>query len=166
MPWAKMTYNRIQTIYAELFDKVFVKSRNSELIAKDALIRAEILKRDFTKRQLTILTFIETFSFPYGKESAIIPKLKDFEVAGISATKVKDELTKLIDLNVITWERGKDTNEFWINDPREWKANYHSTYNDIRSRELFFLNLRHAGVTFDLDALMQKAIPEEERRQT
>jgi hypothetical protein len=164
MPWAKLSYERIQNVYPKLLDKLFAVRHDRNLIAMEVLIRAEILKRDFTKRQLTILSFILTFSFQFGKASALVPKLKDFSIAGLSATKVKDELTKLIDMNVITWERGKDTNEFWINDPREWMVPYHSTYNDVRSRELFFLNLKHAGVNLDLDAIMAKAITEEERR--
>jgi hypothetical protein len=166
MPWAKLSFERIQTIYPKLLDELFEARRKPNLIAMEVLIRAEILKRNFSKRQLTILSFIVTFSFQYGKESALIPKLKDFQIAGISPTKVKDELTKLVEMNVITWERGKDTNEFSINDPRDWTVTYHSTYNDIRSRELFFLNLKHAGVTFDLDAIKDKAITEDERRQS
>lgn len=156
MPWAKLTYERLQTVYPKILDKLFAMRSDRNLVAIEALIRAEILKRNFTKRQLTILSLIVTFSFQYGKESALIPKLKDFSIAGISATKVKDELTKLVEMKVITWERGKDTNEFSINDPRIWTAPYHSTYNDVRSRELFLLNLKHAGVTFDLDAIMEE----------
>jgi hypothetical protein len=161
MEWTNVSRERIKTFYTELFDK----NRNKdELLVKDILIRAEILKRNFTKRQLTILSLIVTFSFLYGKETALIPKLKDFELTGLSATKIKDELTKLVEMNIITWERGKDTNEFSINDPCEWKAAYHSTYNDIRASELFFLNLKHAGVTLDIDSIKEKAITEEERR--
>jgi len=153
MPWAEQTHQRIATVYKELFEEV-LKVPNADISIKQWLIRVELLRRDFTKRQLTILSFIITFSYFYGKESAIIPKLKDFERAGISQTKVKDELTKLVDMKVLEWKCGKDTNEFRITDPREWKTPYHSSYNDARSRELFFLNLRHAGVNTDLDDLI------------
>jgi hypothetical protein len=163
MPWAKQTHERIMTVYKEIIEKVAVKDRNMELAVNELLVRAEILKRDFTKRQLVIMSYIITFSYFYGKESALIPKLKDFSLAGISPTKVKDELVKLEEMQVITWVRGKGYNEFSINDPREWKAEYHSSYDDARSKELFFLNLKHAGVSFDLDAIKEKAMTEDER---
>ncbi|MFL6479342.1 MAG: replication protein [Bacillales bacterium] len=162
MPWAKMTRKRIMTVYKELFNKIVMRERDVDLTVKEVLIRTEILKRDFSKRQLSILSLIMTFSYFYGKDSAIIPKLKDFSLAGVSQTKITGELTKLVDMGVITWNRGKDTNEFAINDPTEWRTPYHSTYDDIRSRELFFLNLRHAGIPFDIDALMQKVMADDD----
>jgi hypothetical protein len=166
MPWAKLAHERIKSMYQTIFAEVSDKFRKPDILAKEALIRAELLKRDFTKRQLVILSFIGTFSYLYGKETAIVPKLKDFSIAGISPTKITDELTKLVEMGIITWERGKDTNEFAINDPREWQASYHSTYNDIRSRELFALNLKHAGVSPDADTIIEKAIAEDERRRS
>jgi hypothetical protein len=161
MPWAKMTHERIITVYKELFDKLILKERDVDLAIKEVLIRTEILKRDFTKRQLSILSLIMTFSYFYGKEYAWIPKLKDFSLAGVSQTKIKDELTKLVGMNVITWHRGKDTNEYAINDPRYWTTPYQSGYDDLRSRELFFLNLKHAGIPFDVDALMKKVMADD-----
>lgn len=165
MSWAKQSYERVQTIYAKIYDAIAVKT-NAELKAREVLIRGEVLRRKFSKRQLTILTFINSFSYLYGKESAIIPKLKDFEIAGISATKVKDELTKLVEMGVITWARHKDTNEFSINDPRGWTLPYHSLYNDIRSRELIAINLKHAGVTSEVLSKLKNELEEEKRRQT
>lgn len=162
MTWAKQTHERILTVYKEILEEYAMKNRNMDLAISEVLIRAEFLKRDFTKRQLVILTYIMTFSYFYGKESALIPKLKDFSLAGISPTKVKDELTKLEELRVITWKKGKGYNEYSINDPREWEAAYHSNYDDVRSKELFFLNLKHAGATFDLDAIKKKVIKEDE----
>jgi hypothetical protein len=64
---------------------------------------------------------------------------------------------------VIDWNRGKDSNEFSINDPREWKASYHKNYDDDRSKELFFLNIKHAGVSFDIEAIKKKVFTEDER---
>jgi hypothetical protein len=161
MPWAKLTRKRIATVYKELFNKIIMKERNYELAVKEVMIRTEILKRDFSKRQLTILSVIMTFSYFYGKESAWIPKLKDFAIAGVSPTKITEELTKLVDMGVITWQRGKDTNEFSINDPTLWTTRYHSSYDDVRSRELFFVNLKHAGIAFDIDALMEKVMSDD-----
>ena len=163
MTWAKHTHERILTVYKEIVEEYAIKNRNMDLAINEMLIRAELLKRDLTKRQLVILTYIMTFSYFYGKESALIPKLKDFSLAGISPTKIKDELLKLEEMHVIEWKRGKDYNEYSINDPREWKAAYHSNYDDRRSKELFFLNLKHAGASFDLDAIKKKAMTEDER---
>ena len=160
MPWAKHTHERILTVYKEIVEEYALKNRNMDLAINEMLIRAELLKRDFTKRQLVILSYIITFSYFYGKESALIPKLKDFSLAGISPTKIKDELTKLEEMHVIKWDKGKDYNEYRINDPREWTAAYHSNYDDRRSKELFFLNLKHAGADFDLDAMKKEVVPE------
>ena len=162
MPWAEHTHERILTIYKEIVEEYALKNRDMDLAIKEMLVRAELLKRDLTKRQLVILTYIMTFSYFYGKESALIPKLKDFSLAGISPTKIKDELLKLEEMHIIEWKRGKDYNEYSINDPREWTAAYHSNYDDRRSKELFFLNLKHAGVTFDLDAIKKKAMKDDE----
>jgi hypothetical protein len=161
LSWAENTHDRIQTIYKELFDNYVVTNRNHEFWLREVMVKAELLKRDFTKRQLSIISAIITFSYPYGKASALIPKLKDFALAGVLPTKIASELTKLVNLNVITWERGKDSNEFSINDPREWLASYHNHYNDIRSRELFFLNLKHAGIPLDIEAMRRKAFADE-----
>ena len=156
MPWAKLTHERINTVYKDVFDKIVIKERDRELAIREVMIRMDILKRDFSKRQLTILNVIMTFSYFYGKESAWIPKLKDFSLAGISPTKIKDELEDLVKKGVITWHRGKDSNEFAINDPREWTTPYHSSYDGNRASELFLLNLKHADIPVDVEAIMEK----------
>ncbi|MDY7043627.1 replication protein [Virgibacillus sp. M23] len=117
---------------------------DKSLVFNSVMINTELLKRDFTKRQRSILVFIYNLSLSIGKERAIIPKLQDFELCGISKTKIKDELDKLIELNVISWD--KDSNYFQIINPREWKAPYHQGYNDARSQALFLLNLDDAGI--------------------
>lgn len=163
MPWAKQTHERIQTMYKGLIEDRAIVNKDIDLLIKEMLVRAEILKRDLTKRQLVVLSFIITFSYFYGKDSALIPKLKDFSLAGISPTKVKDELVKLEEMGVIKWKRGKGTNEFSINDPREWTVPYHMNYDDRRSRELFLLNLKHAGAPIDIDGLTQQVLTEDDR---
>lgn len=154
MPWAKKTYELTTQIYKEFLPKM-LERRNGDLdlVIKELLIRAEILKHDFTKRQLTILMFIITFSFNYGKPSAYVPKLSDFEIAGIHRSKIKKELTKLIDMNIIEWNQ--EDHEFSIIEARFWKdVPYNYDYNDDRSRQLFFLNLEHAGI--DIQPILEK----------
>jgi hypothetical protein len=140
-------------VYGSIIDEVQAKNNDVNLIMKEMLVRAESLKRDFTKRQMNIIGFIFTFSFAYGKEWALIPKMKDFEIAGISSVKIRNEIDQLIEMGVVNWNQEEML--FSINDPREWHgAPYHSTYNDVRSRELFVLNVQHAGI--DIGVLTEK----------
>lgn len=153
MPWAKNTYERTIKVYINVLEDLIINHhRDIELTAKELLIRGEILKHDFTKRQMIIIMFIITFSYNYGKESAYIPKLQDFEVAGISKRKIKTEIEKLLEMNVITWN--KEEKLFSIQEPKFWTAPYNYGYNDDRSRELFILNLEHAG--FDTSLVIKK----------
>jgi hypothetical protein len=146
MPWAHYTFDRMKTIYAKLLEFIHDgKHTNLDIQVMETLIRAEYVKRDFTKRQLKIIAMIFTFSYPYGKEWALIPKMRDFELAGISKIKIRKELDQLIEMGVVDWK--PEENLFKINDPRKWTgASYHSGYNDDRSRELFFINLKHANI--------------------
>lgn len=140
-----MTYERTVKVYQEVLGDIFVNlETDSRLSTKKLLVRTELLKHNFTKRQMIIIMFIITFSFLYGKEWALIPKLQDFEIAGISKRKIKIELDKLIEMNVIKWN--KEENLFKVEEPRFWNAPYNYGYNDDRSRELFLLNLEHAGI--------------------
>jgi hypothetical protein len=148
MPWAKFGYERIRTVYSKAFLEIWKKkSENVFIPEREMLIRGEILKRDFTKRQMKIISMILTLSCYIGKEKAIIPKMQDFELAGISKIKIRNELTQLVGMNVIEWN--EEENTFSIKDPREWKAKYHSGYNDPRAQELFILNLKDMGIKFN-----------------
>jgi hypothetical protein len=143
--WREKTYRRSVDVYKDLLkDTILSIDNNLDLKIKEYMIRAEIQKRDFTKRQLNILSLIVTFSFNYGKEAAVL-QISDFALTGLSVKKVRSEVDQLIGMNVITWNT--DFNEFSINEPLCWKdVPYHKHYDDKRSQELFILNLRHAGV--------------------
>jgi hypothetical protein len=120
---------------------------NIDLLLKEQLIRVEILKRDFTKRQMNILGFILVLSMAYGKEWAVIPRMKDFELAGISSIKIRSEIDQLVEKGVIKWNQ--EENLFSITNPREWTTKHHSGYSDSRIREVFIVNLKHSGVDFE-----------------
>lgn len=153
MPWAKNTYERTIKAYKEVLHDVLINHHQDiDLTAKELLLRGEILKHDFTKRQMVIIMFIMTFSYNYGKEIAYIPKLKDFAIAGISERKIKNEIDKLLEMNVIKWD--KENGLFSFKEPRFWTAPNNVGYNDDRSRELFLLNLDHAGI--DVSEIIQK----------
>jgi hypothetical protein len=145
LPWAKNSYDRIHTLYSSVIPKIGeVKFQNKEIPEVEMLIRAEVLRRDFTKRQMKIISMILTLSFYIGKKRAIIPKMQDWEICGINKIKARAELTQLVELNVIEWDEEK--NIFSIIDPREWKVKFHSGYNDERAKDLFILNLKDSGV--------------------
>jgi hypothetical protein len=154
MPFARLSYERTVKVYKEVLEETLINHHQDiDLTVKELLIRGEILKHDFTKRQMVILMFIITFSYNYGKEYAYIPKVQDFEIAGISKKHINDELKKLLSMKVIDWN--KEEKLFKINEPRFWEnCPYNSGYNDERSRELFMLNLQHAGI--DVMPIIQK----------
>lgn len=152
MPWAGKSYERTIKVYKELL-KETIKEIDSDidLKIKDLLIRADIQKRDFTKRQMNILYLILSLSFPYGKEKALL-KPNDFSLTGVPLKIIKGELEKLIEMNIIEWDQ--DFNEFSVKEARFWKAPYHKHYDDKESQRLFILNLRHAGV--DTTLILEK----------
>lgn len=143
MPWSKSSERNIEA-YNEIIKELFTTRRKSlDLVAVEQLVRGNILKYNFTKRQMNILLFIVTFSFNLTKEWAYIPRLSDFEVAGISKFKIKDEINKMMDMNVIEWNQ--EENLFRVKEPRFWSVPLNMGYKDQRSRELFLLNLEHGG---------------------
>jgi len=94
----------------------------------------ELIRRKFTQRQRVIIDFILTLSWGCGKPSAIIPKLKDFELCGIRKGHIRQELTRLVDFNVLLWE--ESLNIFQINKHYDkWKVDcveaLHSNMNDL-----------------------------------
>lgn len=152
MPWSK-SYERTIEAYRDLLGDIIPNRRKSiELIAREQLIRGSLLKYDFTKRQLTILMFLMTYSFNLCKEWAYIPMLKDFSVGGISFKKIRNELNQMIKMGVIEWN--KEETLFRIREPQFWKCPINEGYDDNRSRQLFLLNLQHSGV--DVTPITQK----------
>lgn len=139
-------YSRVLEMLGEYF-----QDRDNEIVAQELIVRSEFLKRDFTKRQLNILLLIHRFSLGFGKECAIIPQIQDFEICGVSKTKVRQELDKLLDLDVIEWN--KDENLFKISKPSMWKADYHKSHVHTRFIELMTINA--------LDADWSKSIIDE-----
>jgi hypothetical protein len=63
-------------------------------------------------------------------------------------------LQNLVEIDIISWE--KETNEFGIKDPRFWKAKKNYGYKRERARELFLLNLKHAGI--DANSIIKKSL--------
>lgn len=151
MPWKNLTHEQTVNAYKELFLDIQSLS-DIDIIIKGFLIRSEIFRHDFSKRQNLILMFIVTYSYLYGKEWALIPKLMDFELCGVGRTHIKKELIKLQKLNVVDWK--PEENLFNIKDPRGWGVPYNASYNEDRNKDIITMNLAHAGI--DLASLREK----------
>lgn len=154
MPWSKSSERTVEAYKELLGDFIPSRRKSMDLIAREQLIRGNILKYDFTKRQMIILMFLMTYSFNLCKEWAYIPKLNFFEVAGISFKKIRGELNKLIRMNVI--EENKEESTFRISEPKLWKCHSNEVFDENKSRDLFLINLQHAGV--DITPIKQKLI--------
>lgn len=153
---ARGTYERATQLYKELLREVR-DNTSEEILIDEVFVRSEILKRDFSKRQQNILWMVFTFSLAYGKKKAVIPQIQDFSLSGVGKNKVREELDKLIEMNVIKVDEAFNTYE--INSPLYWDAPHHSHFDDSRSRELFFINLIDAGVKKEIiDDIISKMI--------
>ena len=104
-------------------------------------ISEELMMRDFTKRQRSILDFILRLSWGCGKKQAIIPKMQDFEICGVARTKIKDELNYLVNARVIEWEKEMNLFSFSKNYDT-WKISIVPNYNKERLTELVHINLK------------------------
>jgi hypothetical protein len=151
MPWSDLSYDEKIKVYKELFKARIESPPDPDLAIFEMMVRSAILHANLTKRQMIILNFIMTLSFAFQKREAVIPKLKDFELAGINSRKIKEELKKLIDMKVIKWNR--DENLFSIEDPREWETPYNAGFNIHRARDLFYMNIVHSGI--DIQPLLK-----------
>ena len=139
---SKNTKKRYESGLYDNFIEI-VNNRPSEIVKKHLMVAVTMLRRDLTKRQLNIIQLISMLSLLYGNETCIMPKLQDFEMCGVSKTLVNKELTKLVDLGIITWVKENNTNIFSINDITEWKAPHHYGYSETRATEIYGLNLRY-----------------------
>lgn len=132
-------YNRRMETFAKL-----VGVKPVHVAAKEVQVRAGMFKRNFTKRQLAILQIIKSFSYSFGKETALFPKTGDFTICGIGANKIRGELDKLKEYQVIDWD---ETNtRYWVQDPTVWTAPFNREYSDRRALEITKMNLRDVGL--------------------
>jgi len=104
----------------------------------------EIILRDFSKRQRSIIDFILRLSWSCNKKFAVIPKYtKNFELCGISNQNITKELDYLVLNKVIFWD--KATNIFQINKNFEkWLIPYKKEANILEFKKLISLNLIHS----------------------
>lgn len=101
-------------------------------------INEAIMLRDFSKRQRKILDLILRLSWGCGKKFAYIPEQKDFEVVGILATHVKQELYLLEESKIIS----RDGPYYWFNKHfDEWQISRVHTFAPAQLTDLVSLNL-------------------------
>ncbi|UKS27181.1 replication protein [Paenibacillus sp. HWE-109] len=100
----------------------------------------EIIRRDFSKRQKDIILFIWRLSYGCQKKFAVIPKLKDFELCGIGAQNITNELKYLASTKVIFWEKSESV--FIVNkDYEQWQISPVRGWDEEKFKELIHLNL-------------------------
>lgn len=82
-------------------------------------ITEAIMMRDFSKRQRKILDLILRLSYGCGKKIALIPRQKDFQVAGIYECDIAKEIAWLVNSHII----GHDSDYYWFNkDFDQWQV--------------------------------------------
>jgi phage replication O-like protein O len=100
----------------------------------------EIIRRDFSKRQKDIILFIWRLSYGCQKKYAVIPKLKDFELCGIGAQNITNELKYLATSKVIFWDKSESI--FTVNkDYEQWQISPVRGWDEEKFKELIHLNL-------------------------
>ncbi|OMD87785.1 MULTISPECIES: replication protein [Paenibacillus] len=101
----------------------------------------ELIRRNFTKRQKDILLFVWRMSYGCNLKEAYIPKSKDFEICGVPATHIKNELKHLENAKVIIWDKKEKL--FSINkDYDYWQITPVMGWETERFNELIHLNLK------------------------
>lgn len=100
----------------------------------------EVMMRDFSKRQRNILDLILRLSWGCGKKTAIIPKLRYFQLVGVRPNHVRAELEWLVKANVIEWD--KASMAFAINKHySQWSVSLSKGYDEDELNALIHLNL-------------------------
>lgn len=103
-------------------------------------LHREMIRRKFSKRQRDIIDFVLTLSWGCGKPSAIIPKLKCFELCGIGKNHIRKELEDMVQSRVLFWDQSM--NAFQINKHYdEWNVEIVSGFDKNELNELIHLNL-------------------------
>lgn len=115
------------------------KDQKVKLVVQNIIFK-DIYSRNFTKRQRAILSFIGVFSLAMGKPSAHIPNLSDFELCGVSKTKIKEELSKLVDLHIIEWKKEQNRNVFTLKPVSNWKIQQNYVFSNSRYEKIYEIN--------------------------
>ncbi|HHY74064.1 MAG TPA: DnaD domain protein [Bacillus bacterium] len=101
----------------------------------------EIIRRDFSKRQLAILHFVIRLSYGCQKKDCVIEKFNMFEIAGINKVDIKKELKFLRECFVINWD--ETTMIFSINkDYEKWQITPSKGFEKEKFDHLIHQNIK------------------------
>ncbi|MGE8207734.1 replication protein [Heyndrickxia sp. NPDC080065] len=102
----------------------------------------EIIRRDFSKRQLAILHFIIRLSYGCQKKDCVIGKFNSFELAGLNKSDIKKELKFLRECRVINWD--EESMIFSINkDYEKWQVNPTKGFEREKLDQLIHENIKN-----------------------
>jgi DnaD/phage-associated family protein len=121
----------------------------------------EIIRRNFTKRQKDILFFIWRLSYGCQTKSALIPKMRHFQICGVAETKIKGELEYLEQCKVLTWDR--ESKIFEINkDFEKWQVSPVMGWDEEQFSSLIGLNIARKTSQKGNEKLPEKGSSENE----
>lgn len=119
----------------------------------------EIIRRDFSKRQLAILHFVIRLSYGCRKKDCLIDKYNLFEIAGVNKVDIKKELKFLRECGVICWE--ESTMIFSINkDYEKWQITPSKGFEKERFDQLIHENIKRkvSKTLTDLENTVSKTL--------
>jgi len=121
----------------------------------------EIIRRNFTKRQKDILFFIWRLSYGCQTKSALIPKMRHFQICGVAETKIKGELEYLEKCKVLSWDR--ENKVFEINkDFDKWQVSPVMGWDEEQFTTLIGLNIARKTSQKGNEKLPEKGSSENE----
>lgn len=115
----------------------------------------ELIKRDFSKRQLAILHLIIRLSYGCHQKDCVIERMKDFEIVGIYKGDIKKELNNLAEAKIINWD--KTENIFSLNKNHEtWKIGSSKGWEKQKLDNLVHINLKKKKVSETLTLIKKQ----------
>ncbi|MGP4041924.1 replication protein [Gracilibacillus sp. D59] len=105
----------------------------------------EILRRDFSKRQMNLILFIWRLSYGTGQKDCKVKRFNQFEIAGVYKNDIKKELKFLRECSVLEWD--EDSMVFSINkDYHLWQVSPNKNWEGDKFKDLIHLNLNRKKV--------------------
>lgn len=121
----------------------------------------EIIRRDFSKRQLAVLHFLIRLSYGCHRKDCFIERFNYFELAGINKVDIKKELKFLRECGVINWD--ETTMLFSINkDYEKWQITPIKGFEKGKFDQIIHENLKKkvSKTLIDLETLVSKTLTE------
>ncbi|MDX8047135.1 replication protein [Gracilibacillus sp. S3-1-1] len=106
----------------------------------------EILRRNFTKRQINLILFIWRLSYGTGQKACKIAKFTSFEQVGMYKQDVKKELVFLRECAVLEWE--EESMVFSINKHyQNWQVTPNKKWDNEAFNQLIYENIKRKKAT-------------------